>query len=67
MYRHNTLHAVGLEIAYSVAAQLCRQVVMFATSLVWVRGIASSKQVRGPQHNMLTIANVNQDIKSILK
>ena len=31
------------------------------------RGIASRKQVRGPQHNMLTIANVNQDIESILK
>ena len=31
------------------------------------RGIASRKQVRGPQHNMLTIANVNQDIETILK
>ena len=31
------------------------------------RGVASRKQVRGPQHNMLTIANVNQDIETILK
>ena len=31
------------------------------------RGIASRKQVRGPHHNMLTIANVNQDIETILK
>ena len=31
------------------------------------RGIASSKQVRGPQHNMLAIANVNQDIETALK
>ena len=31
------------------------------------RGVASRKQVRGPQHNILTIANVKQDIESILK
>ena len=31
------------------------------------RDIASRKQVRGPQHNMLTIANVNQDIETTLK
>ena len=31
------------------------------------RGVASRKQVRGPQHNMLTIAFVNQDIETILK
>ena len=31
------------------------------------RGIANRKQVKGPQHNMLTIANVKQDIESILK
>ena len=33
------------------------------------RGVTSSKQVRGPQHNniMLTITNVNQDIGSTLK
>ena len=31
------------------------------------RGIASSKQVRGPQHNMLGIANVNQDIETALE
>ena len=34
--------------------------------LTLVRGVASSKQVRGPQH-MLTIANVNQDTEIILK
>ena len=33
--------------------------------LASVRGVASRKQVRGPQHNMLTIANVNQDIETI--
>ena len=31
------------------------------------RGVANRKQVRGPQHNMLNIANVKQDIESILK
>ena len=31
------------------------------------RGVDSRKQVRGPQHNMLTIANVNQDIETLLK
>ena len=30
-------------------------------------GIASSKQVRGPKHNMLAIANVNKNIETILK
>ena len=34
---------------------------------VLYRGVASSKQVRGPQHNMLAIANVNQDIETALK
>ena len=31
------------------------------------RGVASSKQVRGPQHNILAIANVNQDIETAPK
>ena len=31
------------------------------------KGVASRKQARGPQHNMLTIANANQDIETILK
>ena len=31
------------------------------------RAIASSKQVREPQHNMLIITNVNQDIETTLK
>ena len=35
--------------------------------VVSIRGVASSKQVRGPQHNMMTIANVNQDIETMLK
>ena len=34
---------------------------------MYTRGVASSKQVRGPQHNMLAIANVNQDIETALK
>ena len=32
-----------------------------------IRDVASSKQVREPQHNMLPIANVNQDIETALK
>ena len=35
--------------------------------IVQGRGVASSKQVRGPQHNMLAITNVNQDIETELK
>ena len=30
------------------------------------RGVASSKQVRGPQHSILAIANDNQDIETAL-
>ena len=38
--------------------------------MVLVRGVVSSKKVRGPQHNnniTLTIANVNQGIEATLK
>ena len=31
------------------------------------RDVTSRKKVRGPQHNMLTITNVNQDIETMLK
>ena len=30
------------------------------------RGIASNNQMRGPQHSLLTIANVSQDMDTIL-
>ena len=39
----------------------------FTVNLLIIRGVASSKQVRGPQHNMLAIANVNQYIETALK
>ena len=39
----------------------------YQQNLPQIRGVASRKQVRGPQHNILTIANVKQDIESILK
>ena len=48
-----------------VSILCCGPLTCFLLATPLVRGVASRKQMRGPQHNMLTIANVNQDIETI--